>query len=91
MFQCVQNLASSTLGSILGTYTLSSLLSARSPPPSLLAPVYKKIYFREEIAKTVLEVFSVACDPWGVQVERVEVVLTYNCSSTNGLYSLLSR
>ena len=28
-FQCIQNLASSTLGSILGTYTLSSLLSAR--------------------------------------------------------------
>ena len=55
--QCVQNLASSTLGSILGTYTLSSLLSAR-----------------EEIASTVLQVFNVACHPWGVQVERVEVM-----------------
>ena len=52
----MRSLAASTLGSILGTYTLSSLLSAR-----------------EEIANTVLEVFSVACDPWGVQVERVEV------------------
>ena len=28
---------------------------------------------REEIASTVLEVFGVACDPWGIVVERVEV------------------
>ena len=28
---------------------------------------------REEIAGTVLEVFGVACDPWGIVVERVEV------------------
>ena len=74
MFQCVQNLASSTLGSILGTYTLSSLLSARSTNLPL-PPVFLRKYFREEIANTVLEVFSVACDPWGVQVERVEVGL----------------
>jgi len=52
----MQGLAGSTLGSILGTYTLSSLLSAR-----------------EEIAVTVLTAFRVACDPWGITVERVEV------------------
>ena len=56
LFQCIQNLASATLGSILGCYTLSALMSAR-----------------EEISATVLEVFSVACDPWGIVVERVEV------------------
>jgi hypothetical protein len=30
-------------------------------------------HFREEIAATVLTTFKVACDPWGVTVERVEV------------------
>ena len=28
---------------------------------------------REEIAKTVMATFLLACDPWGVSVERVEV------------------
>jgi len=54
--QSVRSLASSTLGSILGTYTLSALLSER-----------------EKIAKTVLQTFKRACDPWGITVERVEV------------------
>ena len=31
------------------------------------------ILSREEIASTVLDVFGVACDPWGIVVERVEV------------------
>ena len=33
------------------------------------------ITFREEIAATVLRTFKLACDPWGVTVERVEVNL----------------
>ena len=41
---------------MLGTYTLSNLLSSR-----------------EQIAKTVLQTFKRACDPWGITVERVEV------------------
>jgi hypothetical protein len=32
----------------------------------------KTISFREEIAGQVMKTFQVACDPWGVSVERVE-------------------
>lgn len=54
--QSVRSLAASTLGSILGTYKLSALLSSR-----------------DEIAATVLKTFKLACDPWGITVERVEI------------------
>jgi hypothetical protein len=30
------------------------------------------LFFREEIAGQVMKTFQVACDPWGVSVERVE-------------------
>ena len=69
--QCIQRLASATLGSILGTYTLSSLLSARWH--LTMETMMICVLCREEIASTVLEVFGVACDPWGIVVERVEV------------------
>ena len=69
--QCIQRLASATLGSILGTYTLSSLLSARWHLTTETMMI--SVLCREEIASTVLEVFGVACDPWGIVVERVEV------------------
>merc|ERR1712241_1415392 len=49
-------LASTTLRNILGTKTLSEILSDR-----------------EDIAKDILTHLDGATDPWGIQVERVEV------------------
>ena len=47
------------------------------PPVRQVAPHHgdhdDNVLCREEIASTVLEVFGVACDPWGIVVERVEV------------------
>jgi hypothetical protein len=33
--------------------------------------------FRDEIAATVLRTFKLACDPWGITVERVEVSFSH--------------
>lgn len=73
--QSVRSLAASTLGSILGTYTLSALLSERWAGRGRAGR--RQGLLREEIATTVMKTFRKACDPWGVTVERVEVNLFY--------------
>jgi hypothetical protein len=46
--------------------------------------------FREEIAGQVMKTFQVACDPWGVSVERVEASLSFFSFKNSPFFSFIT-